>query len=120
MPSIRGVYNAAQTINKVCRKNSFRVERASIRIGDQASVLLKREDLQQIRSFKIRGAFNKIASLTNDECENGIVCASAGNHAQGFALACKQLKIFGVIYMPATTPQQKVAQVAIGLEGILL
>ena len=92
MPSVEGVYNAAQTINKVCKKTPLELnERLSELV--HASVLLKREDLQQIRSFKIRGAFNKIASLTNDECEKGIVCASAGNHAQGFALACKQLKI---------------------------
>ena len=111
MPSIEGVHNAAQTLKKVCKETPLEINKRLSELVD-ASVFLKREDLQQIRSFKIRGAYNKIASLTNDECKRGIVCASAGNHAQGFALACKQLKINGVIYMPATTPQQKIAQVA--------
>jgi len=76
-----------------------------------ASVFIKREDLQQIRSFKIRGAYNKISSLTKAERTGGIVCASAGNHAQGFAFSCQKLQIQGDVYMPATTPQQKVSQV---------
>jgi threonine dehydratase len=76
-----------------------------------ASVFFKREDLQQIRSFKIRGAYNKISSLTPAQRAGGIICASAGNHAQGVAFSCKKLQIHGDIYMPATTPQQKVSQV---------
>lgn len=76
-----------------------------------ATILLKREDLQVVRSYKIRGAYNKISSLTNAEKENGIVCASAGNHAQGVAFSCHLLKIMGKIYMPKTTPKQKVKQV---------
>jgi threonine dehydratase len=76
-----------------------------------ASVLLKREDLQVVRSYKIRGAYNKMSSLTDTEKENGIVCASAGNHAQGVAFSCHLLKIMGKIYMPKTTPKQKVKQV---------
>ncbi|AOW09386.1 threonine ammonia-lyase IlvA [Flavobacterium gilvum] len=76
-----------------------------------ATVLLKREDLQVVRSYKIRGAYNKISSLTAAEKENGIVCASAGNHAQGVAFSCHLLKIIGKIYMPKTTPKQKVKQV---------
>ncbi|WP_299889001.1 threonine ammonia-lyase IlvA [uncultured Lacinutrix sp.] len=75
------------------------------------NVLFKREDLQVVRSYKIRGAYNKMSSLTNTEIENGIVCASAGNHAQGVALSCKILKIKGTIYMPSPTPNQKVEQV---------
>lgn len=77
----------------------------------QARVFLKREDLQQVRSFKIRGAYNKIASLGKEKRSNGIVCASAGNHAQGVALSCQQLGIKGTIFMPTPTPKQKVAQV---------
>ncbi|MDY0779754.1 threonine ammonia-lyase IlvA [Tenacibaculum sp. IB213877] len=77
----------------------------------KANVFLKREDLQQVRSYKIRGAYNKIKSLTPQECARGIVCASAGNHAQGVALACSRLKIEGTIYMPSPTPKQKVEQV---------
>ncbi|WP_281226609.1 threonine ammonia-lyase IlvA [Flavobacterium aquiphilum] len=76
-----------------------------------ATILLKREDLQVVRSYKIRGAYNKISSLTAAEKENGIVCASAGNHAQGVAFSCHLLKIMGKIYMPKTTPKQKVKQV---------
>ncbi|MCL9804363.1 threonine ammonia-lyase IlvA [Flavobacterium amniphilum] len=76
-----------------------------------ARVLLKREDLQMVRSYKIRGAYNKISLLSNDEKSNGIVCASAGNHAQGVAFSCCLLQIKGVIYMPKTTPNQKVKQV---------
>lgn len=76
-----------------------------------ANIFLKREDLQVVRSYKIRGAYNKISSLTPDKLANGIVCASAGNHAQGVALSCRKLKVKGKIYMPAPTPKQKVQQV---------
>ena len=76
-----------------------------------ATILLKREDLQQVRSYKIRGAYNKISSLTEEELKNGIVCASAGNHAQGVAFACHKLKIHGTIFMPTPTPKQKLDQV---------
>lgn len=76
-----------------------------------ANVLLKREDLQIVRSYKIRGAYNKIKSLTKDELACGVVCASAGNHAQGVALSCKMLNIKGAIFMPTTTPKQKIEQV---------
>ncbi|MBD1381599.1 threonine ammonia-lyase IlvA [Metabacillus arenae] len=75
------------------------------------NVYLKREDQQIVRSFKLRGAYYKIKSLDTKQTENGIVCASAGNHAQGVAYACKQLKIHGKIFMPSTTPRQKVSQV---------
>ncbi|MGM7722024.1 threonine ammonia-lyase IlvA [uncultured Metabacillus sp.] len=77
----------------------------------QCNVYLKREDLQVVRSFKIRGAFNKIKQLDEGQTVNGIVCASAGNHAQGVAYSCRQLKIHGKIFMPSTTPRQKVSQV---------
>ncbi|MBO8428889.1 MAG: threonine ammonia-lyase [Bacteroidetes bacterium] len=77
----------------------------------EADVLLKREDLQIVRSYKIRGAYNKIKSLTKDELSCGVVCASAGNHAQGVALSCRMLNIKGSIFMPATTPKQKIEQV---------
>mgnify|MGYP003112756470 CR=1 FL=1 len=76
-----------------------------------ANVWLKREDLQVVRSYKIRGAYHKIQSLNDKELENGIVCASAGNHAQGVAFACAKKKIKGVIFMPVPTPEQKVKQV---------
>ncbi len=71
-------------------------------------ILLKREDLQPVFSFKLRGAYNKIAQLTKDEQQRGVICASAGNHAQGVALATKKLGIRGTIVMPQTTPDIKV------------
>ncbi len=77
----------------------------------EAKILLKREDLHKVRSYKIRGAFNKINSLTPTEKQQGIVCASAGNHAQGVAFSCNMLQINGKIYMPKTTPKQKIKQV---------
>ncbi|MDD2419544.1 MAG: threonine ammonia-lyase [Bacteroidales bacterium] len=76
-----------------------------------ASIYLKREDLQSVRSYKIRGAFNKISSLSAKERIKGVVCASAGNHAQGVAYSCNVLDIKGTIFMPTTTPKQKVLQV---------
>lgn len=75
------------------------------------NVYLKREDLQVVRSFKIRGAYNLIQSLSKEELENGVVCASAGNHAQGVAYSCNTMNINGKIFMPTTTPRQKVKQV---------
>ncbi|OWA33929.1 threonine dehydratase [Saccharibacillus sp. O16] len=77
----------------------------------ECDVYLKREDQQVVRSFKIRGSYNKIRSLTEEERANGIVCASAGNHAQGVAFSCHALGIVGKIYMPSTTPNQKVKMV---------
>jgi threonine dehydratase len=76
-----------------------------------AKIWLKREDLQVVRSYKIRGAYHKIQSLSDEELANGIVCASAGNHAQGVAFACAKKKIKGTIFMPVPTPEQKVKQV---------
>jgi threonine dehydratase len=77
----------------------------------KAKIYFKREDLNETRSFKIRGAFNKILSLNKNQLKNGVVTASAGNHAQGVALACFKLKIKGVIFMPQVTPLQKVQRV---------
>ncbi len=77
----------------------------------EANIVFKREDLQGVRSYKIRGAYHKISSLTGEELEQGVVCASAGNHAQGVAFSCKAKKIKGVIFMPTTTPNQKIEQV---------
>lgn len=78
----------------------------SERIGNQ--ILLKREDLQPVFSFKVRGAYNKLAQLSPEELARGVVTASAGNHAQGVALAAKQLGIKATIVMPRTTPELKV------------
>ena len=76
-----------------------------------ANILFKREDLQPVRSFKLRGAYHKIANLSEEERVSGVVCASAGNHAQGVALACHKLGIKGTIFMPVPTPKQKFNQV---------
>ena len=83
------------------------------RLSEQydANVYFKREDLQPIRSFKLRGAYHKIYKLSDAERKSGIVCASAGNHAQGVALACNKLGIKGTIFMPVPTPKQKLNQV---------
>ncbi|MCE7791929.1 threonine ammonia-lyase IlvA [Salipaludibacillus sp. CUR1] len=77
----------------------------------EANVYLKREDLQVVRSFKLRGAYNLMQSLSEKELQNGVVCASAGNHAQGVAYSCKALGVRGRIFMPSTTPRQKVSRV---------
>ncbi|MEE9438282.1 MAG: threonine ammonia-lyase IlvA [Saprospiraceae bacterium] len=75
------------------------------------NIFLKREDMQSVRSFKIRGAYNKIKTLSKSETVHGIVCASAGNHAQGVAMSCAKLQIKGTIYMPHPTPKQKINKV---------
>ncbi len=80
--------------------------RLSERLGNQ--VLLKREDLQPVFSFKIRGAYNKLAQLSPEDLACGVVTASAGNHAQGLALAAKTLGVKATIVMPKTTPEIKV------------
>jgi threonine dehydratase len=74
-------------------------------------VYLKREDLQVVRSYKLRGAYNRMAQMSKKEQAKGIICASAGNHAQGVAYACYKLGIKGTIYMPGTTPKQKISKV---------
>jgi threonine dehydratase len=74
-------------------------------------VYLKREDMQIVRSYKLRGAYNLISSLPAEVLAKGVTCASAGNHAQGFAYACKAMNIKGVVFMPVITPKQKVNQV---------
>ncbi|PYZ95172.1 threonine dehydratase [Salipaludibacillus keqinensis] len=76
-----------------------------------ANVFLKREDLQVVRSFKLRGAYHLMQGLSDQDLQNGVVCASAGNHAQGVAYSCKALGVKGRIFMPSTTPRQKVSRV---------
>ena len=80
-------------------------DRLSHATGTQ--VYLKREDLQAVRSYKLRGAYNLLMQLTPDELAAGVVCSSAGNHAQGFALACRSMGVHGRVYVPAKTPKQK-------------
>ncbi|MGB3144838.1 MAG: threonine ammonia-lyase IlvA [Maribacter sp.] len=108
-PKLEDIRKAAVTISEVSEMTPLT---QSIRLSKQfnCNILLKREDLQRVRSYKIRGAYNKISSLTTEERENGVICASAGNHAQGVAFACNHLEIKGTIYMPSVTPKQKVEQ----------
>lgn len=73
----------------------------------RATVYLKREDLQVVRSYKLRGAYNLLVQLSDEELAAGVVCSSAGNHAQGFAYACRSLGVHGRVYVPAKTPKQK-------------
>lgn len=97
---------AAQRLAAVITRTPLQLnERLSAATG--ASVWLKREDLQPVRSYKIRGAYNLVAQLHEDERRAGVICASAGNHAQGVAFACARLGIHGRIFVPATTPRQK-------------
>lgn len=97
---------AAQRLRGIAKETALEYsERLSNSLG--VNVFLKREDLQQCRSFKVRGAYNKIASLTSEQQQRGVVCASAGNHAQGVAYACASLQINGRIYLPSNTPRQK-------------
>lgn len=77
----------------------------------QCNVYLKREDLQKVRSFKLRGAYYAIKQTASELLKNGIVCASAGNHAQGIAYTCNEIGVPATIFMPTTTPQQKISQV---------
>ncbi len=95
-----------------------RAKNLSARTGN--TILMKREDLQPIFSFKLRGAYNKIAALPDETVANGVICSSAGNHAQGVALAARRRGVRAVIVMPVTTPQIKVDAVcALGGEAIL-
>ncbi|TWO33364.1 threonine ammonia-lyase IlvA [Seonamhaeicola sediminis] len=109
-PHINDVKKAAETIKNVSAVTPLSY---GLRYSNKynTNVYFKREDLQQVRSYKIRGAYNKISSLSETESKKGVVCASAGNHAQGVALSCKLLEIKGTIYMPTPTPKQKIEQV---------
>ncbi len=109
-PSIKDVTQASKVIKEVVTQTPL-MRSFTYSKKYEAEVFLKREDLQQVRSYKIRGAYNKISSLSDIQKKQGIVCASAGNHAQGVAFACARLQIHGTIYMPAPTPSQKIQQV---------
>jgi threonine dehydratase len=108
-PQIDDIRKAATVIKDVAETTPLTQSIRLSKIYD-ANILLKREDLHQVRSYKIRGAYNKISSLTKGEMSRGVICASAGNHAQGFAFSCNHLKINGVVFMPSVTPKQKVEQ----------
>jgi threonine dehydratase len=85
----------------------------------ECQIYLKREDLQVVRSYKLRGAYNMISQLSEEQRQRGVVCASAGNHAQGVAFSCRRLGIKGVIFMPEITPKQKVKQTEMHGNGFI-
>lgn len=109
-PDLKDVRKATETLKGIAAVTPLLASLTYSR-KFESNILLKREDLQQVRSYKIRGAYNKISSLDARDRKQGIVCASAGNHAQGVAFACAKLKIHGTIFMPSPTPQQKIEQV---------
>lgn len=109
-PSLKDISKARLTIQEVVSPTPL-TENIYLSELYESLILLKREDLQVVRSYKIRGAYNKIQSLPAAKIRKGVVCASAGNHAQGVAYSCKKLGIKGTIFMPATTPKQKTEQV---------
>jgi len=110
--SLEGVLNfsaAAERLKKVIVRTPLQLNLPLSR-KYHCNVYLKREDLQLVRSYKIRGAFNMMSSLSAETLAKGVVCASAGNHAQGFAYSCKKLNAKGVVFMPNITPKQKINQ----------
>src|SRR6187401_3194939 len=102
-------HKAAMRLKKVVTRTPL-MHNISLSRRYQCNVYLKREDLQVVRSYKLRGAYNMMSSLPLEQLQRGVVCASAGNHAQGFAYSCKKLNVKGVIFMPIITPNQKVSQ----------
>ncbi len=101
--------SASLRLKKVVHKTPLQLNRNLSR-RYHCNVYLKREDLQVVRSYKLRGAYNMMSSLPEAQLRNGVVCASAGNHAQGFAYSCKKLNVKGVVFMPVITPNQKISQ----------
>ena len=109
-PSVQDIETAAKTLSEILEPTPL-MRNPNLSEKYEADVYLKREDLQMVRSYKIRGAYNMIKSLSPEVLKYGVVCASAGNHAQGVAFSCHKLNIMGSIYMPTTTPKQKIEQV---------
>ncbi|KAA6441371.1 threonine ammonia-lyase [Dyadobacter flavalbus] len=109
-PTLDNIFLAAERLRGVINHTPI-FYNAHLSEQYQANIYLKREDLQTVRSYKIRGAYNKMASMSAEELTAGVVCASAGNHAQGVAYACRKMEVKGAIFMPTTTPAQKVKQV---------
>ncbi len=103
-------FNAAAARLKGVVKRTSLDYNTRLSLQYQANIYLKREDQQVVRSYKLRGAYNMISSLDSSKLTNGVVCASAGNHAQGFAYSCKRLNIKGTVFMPSITPNQKIKQ----------
>ena len=109
-PDLDNIYLAAERLVGVATHTPL-MHNLNLSERYEANIYLKREDLQVVRSYKIRGAYNKMATLPKDQLDKGVVCASAGNHAQGLAYACRKMQVNGTIFMPTTTPAQKIKQV---------
>lgn len=107
---------AALRLKKIVTRTPLQLSQ-SLSKKYQCNVYLKREDLQVVRSYKLRGAYNMMSSLPKEQLQKGVVCASAGNHAQGFAYSCKKLNAKGVVFMPIITPNQKVKQTKMHGDG---
>jgi threonine dehydratase len=109
-PEIENIYSAAELLKGIVKHTPLE---HNLNLSDKfgANIYLKREDLQLVRSYKLRGAYNKMASLSKEDLQKGVICASAGNHAQGMAWACNKMETKGTIFMPTTTPAQKIKQV---------
>ncbi|MDB5090275.1 MAG: threonine dehydratase [Mucilaginibacter sp.] len=101
--------SASQRLNGVVKHTPLEYHAGLSKVY-HCELYLKREDLQIVRSYKLRGAYNMISQLTADELSRGVVCASAGNHAQGVAFSCNKMGIKGVMFMPEITPKQKITQ----------
>lgn len=113
-----GIIRAVETLQQVVKRTPLTYHRGlSERFN--CSVWLKREDLQVVRSYKLRGAYNLMSTLSPAQLERGVVCASAGNHAQGFAFSCQKLQARGVVFMPVITPRQKIIQTELFGQGFI-
>lgn len=110
IPQLADIEKAAERLQGVVQRTPL-LSNLSFSEKYEANIQFKREDLQVVRSYKIRGAYNRISQLSSTQKENGVVCASAGNHAQGVAYSCRMLEVNATIFMPAPTPKQKVDQV---------
>ena len=107
--SAEGIIAAAHNMKSVVNRTPLHYN-INLSKKYQCNVFLKREDLQVVRSYKLRGAYNMMSHLPQEQLSRGVVCASAGNHAQGFAYSCRKLNCPGVVFMPVITPKQKVHQ----------
>ncbi len=110
LPKIADIKLAQQRIQEIALRTPV-MHNFNLSNAFGANVYLKREDMQPVRSYKLRGAYNKMSSLSPEELRNGVVCASAGNHAQGVAMSCHKMGVKGTVFMPVPTPKQKINQV---------
>jgi len=110
--------DAVKRLKHVIRRTPL-IYNAGLSEKYNCEVYLKREDLQVVRSYKLRGAYNMISQLSEEQLSKGVVCASAGNHAQGFAFSCRKLNTKGVIFMPEITPRQKINQTRMFGDGMV-